>query len=188
MFEGFAADAKLCARLVEFDEGIAASVRERGCSRCGGRLDRADFPRKPRGGAIAAAAEAFSRRISLCCSREGCRARCTPPSVRFLGRRVYVGITVIIGAMLAAMLVGAAAIQRAIGVPARSARRWTSWFRTELVASPMFAIVAGRFMPPLDRDRLPGSLLERFAGDDTERLIFGLGWLSAWSTTSCAES
>ena len=42
------------------------------------------------------AAEAFSRRFSLCCGRDGCRHRATPPSVRFLGGRVYVGAVVIV--------------------------------------------------------------------------------------------
>ena len=32
-----------------------------------------------------ALAEAFGRRFSLCCGRDGCRHRATPPSVRFLG-------------------------------------------------------------------------------------------------------
>lgn len=188
MFEGFAADAKLCARLIEIDEGIAASVRAGGCVRCGARLDRSDFARKPRGGVIAAAAEAFTRRISLCCSREGCRSRSTPPSVRFLGRRVYVAVAVIIGAILAAVLVGAGAIRRATGVPARTARRWGRWFVSELVVSPAFAIAAARFTPPLEFERLPASLVEAFAGDDAERLVFALRWLSRWSTRAHTAS
>jgi hypothetical protein len=48
------------------------------------------------------AAESFDRRFSLCCGREGCRRRATPPSVRFLGRRVYVGAVVIVASVLIA--------------------------------------------------------------------------------------
>ena len=39
-------------------------------------------------------------RLSFCCDRDGCRKRTTPPSVRFLGRKVYLGaIVILISAM-----------------------------------------------------------------------------------------
>jgi hypothetical protein len=41
--------------------------------------------------------EALSRRTSFCCHRDGCRERATPPSVVFLGRRVYAGAAVVLG-------------------------------------------------------------------------------------------
>ncbi len=75
-------------QLIEIDEQIAQAVAARGCPRCGGRLHRGDYARKPRGGLIALEAEGEARRISLCCDREGCRKRALPPSVRFLGRKV----------------------------------------------------------------------------------------------------
>ena len=70
--------------LIESDEKLAADTRQRGCP-CGGRIDRADYPRKPRG-VPAEWDEAFSRRYSFCCAKEGCRRRSTPPSLRFFGR------------------------------------------------------------------------------------------------------
>ena len=73
------------------------------CRYCGGPLHRGDYPRKPRGGLSPSAAEAFGRRFSLCCGREGCRRRATPPSVRFLGRRVYVGAVVIVASAIVAL-------------------------------------------------------------------------------------
>jgi hypothetical protein len=66
-------------------------------------------------GLMAAAAEAFTRRFSLCCGREGCRRRATPPSIRFLGRRVYVGAAVIIASVVALAMTAAGALRRAIG-------------------------------------------------------------------------
>ncbi|HRZ54915.1 MAG TPA: hypothetical protein P5525_05600 [Candidatus Paceibacterota bacterium] len=39
-------------------------------------------------------------RFSLCCGKEGCRRRNTPPSVRFLGRWVYAGLVVILVAAM----------------------------------------------------------------------------------------
>ena len=38
----------------------------------------------------------YRYRLSFCCARDGCRKRVTPPSVRFLGRKVYLGAVVIL--------------------------------------------------------------------------------------------
>lgn len=54
-------------------------------------MHRADYDRKPRGGP-----EHWSERHSFCCDQDGCRRRHTPPSVRFLGRKVYVGFVVVL--------------------------------------------------------------------------------------------
>ena len=37
-----------------------------------------------------------TKRFSFCCDQEGCRRRHTPPSVRFLGRRVYGGLVAVL--------------------------------------------------------------------------------------------
>jgi hypothetical protein len=37
-----------------------------------------------------------NHRFSFCCDRDGCRNRATPPSVRFLGRKVYLGAVVML--------------------------------------------------------------------------------------------
>ena len=104
-------------RLTAIDAAIVARVAAGDCPLCGGPLHRGDYDRKPRGGVIAVAAEAFNRRYSLCCGREGCRRRATPPSVRFLGRRVYVGAVVIVASVLAMAAVTASASRRATGSP-----------------------------------------------------------------------
>src|SRR5277367_5831761 len=110
--------------LEQHDEGVARRVAAAGCRWCAGRLHRSDYDRKPRGALIAPAGEEFVRRFSLCCGREGCRKRATPPSVRFLGRRVYLGAVVIVASMVALALRAAGEIRRQTGVPARTVRRW----------------------------------------------------------------
>jgi len=65
--------------LPRFDDDLASQVREGGCPRCGGRLDVADYPRKPRGGSIELGDD-YDVRRSFCCAVEGCRRRRTPPS------------------------------------------------------------------------------------------------------------
>ena len=45
-------DRTFYATLAQFDDDLAVEVHARGCP-CGGRLHRADYPRKPRGGPAA---------------------------------------------------------------------------------------------------------------------------------------
>jgi hypothetical protein len=183
MSHDFAPDGDFFFQLFSIDEQIAEQARAAGCI-CGGRLHRADFPRKPRG--VPPEAEvAFSRRFSFCCEREGCRQRCTPPSVRFLGRRVYVGAVVVLCCVAHQLAEAAAQLARAAEIqspPPRTVRRWSRWWQTAFLASRLWQAERGRFMPPVSTDRLPGSLLERFAGaanDRLEALLRWLSWLSA---------
>ena len=83
--------------LLSVDQDLAESARRRGCA-CGGRLHCAHYPRKPRGSADLP--EDYAYRFSFCCAAEGCRKRMTPPSVRFLGRKVYLfAVVVLVSAM-----------------------------------------------------------------------------------------
>jgi hypothetical protein len=54
------------------------------------KLHRSDYDRKPRGG------PQWEVRFSFCCAQEGSRRRHIPPSVRFMGRRVYAGLVVVL--------------------------------------------------------------------------------------------
>lgn len=149
--------------LVELDERITEQVRQAGCSRCGGRLDRADYARKPRGGLVAIGAEGWSRRLSLCCSREGCRRRSTPPSVRFLGRKVYAEVVVVLACLQAASRERTHKPSPAQAAPVRTVRRWQTWWRTAFVASTFWCEARARLVAPIDERQLPGSLLARFS-------------------------
>src|SRR5260370_36061227 len=128
--------------LVEIDEQIAAAVAARGCPRCGGRLHRGDYARKPRGGLIAELADGEARRISLCCDREGCRKRALPPSVRFLGRKVYVGAAIVVACM-------AAAARRSTGIATRTVRRGFRRGRARYSKNPEFLIEPPRPISPV---------------------------------------
>ncbi len=80
--------------LLAVDEDLAEETRKKGCP-CGGRLHCANYPRKPRGAGLELT-EFQRQRLSFCCDRDGCRRRATPPSVRFLGRKVYLAAIVIL--------------------------------------------------------------------------------------------
>ena len=119
MFDPFELRGEFFEGLTAIDAAIVERVAKEACGDCGGPLYRSDFPRKPRVGLLAAAVEALSRRFSLCCGRDGCRRRVTPPSVRFLGRRVYVGVIVILVSAYALAAVTASAVVRKTGAPDR---------------------------------------------------------------------
>ena len=133
----------------------------------------ARYPRKPRGGPRGLGSE-YERRLSFCCAKEGCRRRTTPPSVRFLGPRVYHGaVVVLVSAMEGGVTVQRAArLRESLGVSLRTLKHWRRWWRTVFVASPFWKQAKGRFTPPVDVATLPASLLERFVGQDVQaRLI-----------------
>jgi hypothetical protein len=158
--------------LQHLDDDLAVEAQSGRCPFCGGVLHRAAYPRKPRGGP-AVLPDGFARRHSFCCDAEGCRRRVTPPSVRFLGRRVFVGTVVVIAATLRHGLTRARVrrLRDDLGVSRRTLERWRAWWREAFAASPWWRGVRGRFMPPVPTATLPRSLLERFAGDGHVPLV-----------------
>lgn len=167
------------ALLTDLDRQLAQAVASAGCPRCGGRLHQGNYERKPRGGGFAVAAESFRVRFSLCCGREGCRRRTLPPSLRFLGRRVYVEAVVLLATATAQVVGFGKAARARTGVPCRTLKRWGTWWREEFPATRSWqhlqAIVAP---PPPDEEQLPLSWLERL---DTE---LGRGPLDEAPTTA----
>ena len=176
-------DASLYDQLLTFDHDLAAEARAAGCAFCGGILHSARYPRKPRGG-IDDLGPGYATRLSFCCAVDGCRRRTTPPSVRYLGRRVYLGaVVVLVTAMLGGITATRAAqLREWLGVSVRTLKRWRVWWRETFVASPFWRSAQGRFMPPVVIEALPASLLERFAGDERTRLLHALVFLAPLTT------
>lgn len=163
MWHALLNDTRFFDLLYRFDQDLADQARAQGCP-CGGRLDRADYPRKPRGGPADLSPDQEMRQ-SFCCHRDGCRSRTTPPSLRFLGRRVYFGVAIIV---LAAMTHGAsprrvAALRAELGVDRRTLARWQRWWRDDFPASRFWREHRARLSPALPADGFPGTLLDRFA-------------------------
>jgi hypothetical protein len=178
-------DSRLYEFLFTIDGEFAAQARADGCH-CSGRVHRSDYERKPRGGPSGLGPE-YDKRFSFCCALEGCRSRKTPPSVRFLGRRVYLGAVVL---LVSAMQGGitdqrATRLRESLGVSRRTLWRWRSWWRESFPASGFWKRERGRFMPPLNDGTLPASLLDRFTGeDDRSRVIQALSFLAPLTTQS----
>lgn len=171
-------DARFHELLLAFDHDLAAAARAGRCPRCGDVLHSAKFRRKPRG-RPAGLGEAYDQRFSFCCAKDECRKRKTPASFRFLGRKVYFAALVV---LISAMQHGATAarvqrLSKLVGVSRRTVARWREWWLSVFATSPFWQVASAALMPPVDNDRLPASLLERFAGSTSERLIGVLRFL-----------
>lgn len=153
--------------LTRIDAEFAAQTRQGRCPECAGPLHVADFPRKPRG-CPPSVREEYSWRLSFTCG--WCDARSTPVSVRFLGRRVYVAMALMLVSPPARSVAGGLAEQ--LSVPARTVRRWCSWWQNDFQRTAFWQSVRERFMPQVAAETLPQSLLTRFQGPTSpERLI-----------------
>ena len=105
-------------------------------------------------------------------------------SVRFLGRRVYLGLAVVLGsARHAGQNPAAARLAGAIEVPVRTLERWRRWWCEAFALTPLWQAGCARFMPPVAIDRLPASLFERFGGNAEEMLMRLLVFLSPITVT-----
>jgi hypothetical protein len=186
MFDQIEFRREFFARLTEIDEKIAAAVAAGRCPVCGGPLHRGDYPRKPRGALFAAEGEECVTRFSLCCGGEGCRKRATPPSVRFLGRRVYLGAVVIVASIIARALGAAAEIRRMTGVPVRTTRRWIGWWCGPFITTEVFLALRARLIG-IDTQALPESILARFAGSPAEKVARMLAQLAPLTTGSVPD-
>ncbi len=169
--------------LVQFDEGITLRVAAEGCPWCDGPLHRGDYARKPRGALIAPAGEAFVVRFSLCCGREGCRRRAMPPSLRFLGRRVYLGAVVLVASVFAQVLGTVGSIRRETGVPARTTKRWLGWWRGPFLSTAVLVAVQARLVG-VDAKELPASIVAKLTGTWEERVRVVLEFFAPLTTGS----
>jgi hypothetical protein len=99
LYSTLLADATFHELLLVFDQDIAIAARRGRCPLCSSVLHSAQYRRKPRG-RPAGLGEEHDWRFSFCCARDDCRTRRTPPSLRFLGRKVYLAAIVVLIAIL----------------------------------------------------------------------------------------
>lgn len=179
MYANLVAVASFWSSLTDIDRQLQQQQIARGCPLCGGPLHVANHPRKPRGVPSDVGA-AWSRRCNTCCGH--CRRRCMPPSVRFLGRRVYAGAIVILASMQALVC----------GAVNRTLQRWLFWWTEMLPALTFWTALRARLVPAVQTSRLPASLVERFestAGAPTrDGLINTLRALSPITTTTAERT
>jgi hypothetical protein len=172
LYQSGISDTRFYSLLLDFDRDLAEHVRSAGCPLCRDVLHSARYWRKPRGRACSVGPE-HDQRFSFCCARDGCRSRTTPPSLRFLGRKVYLAtIVVLVSMMQHGVTEGRLErLNRVFDVNRRTVLRWLQWWRDAFTATAFWRNARAAFSPPVEQDRLPATLFERFRDEGAERLI-----------------
>lgn len=179
MISKFIVDDRFYHVLSDIDLDLAETARSQGCA-CSGVLHSARYPRKPRG--LPNNHQGDDRRASFCCAT--CRRRTTPASVRFLGRRIYLGAVVVLAT---ALQQGPSPwrvkrLRELLGVSVQTLARWRAWWREAFSESTFWKAARAAFSPPVEEPTVPTSLLERFPGEPHEQLAALLRFLSPLST------
>ena len=121
----------------------------------------------------------YSKRLSFTCGQ--CDKRATPKSVRFLGRRVYAAVV-----LMLVSAPGGSPGQTLCGllrVPQRTVSRWRAWWGRDFACTAFWQSMRERFADPVVIERLPHSLLERFAGNTlADRMLQLLRFIAPFST------
>ena len=185
MWHELLGDARLYELLLRVDVELAREAQGQRCPRCGGPLHVSTFPRKPRGEELPRGLrDAYALRFSFCCGEEGCRRRVTPPSVRFLGRRVYLAAIVVLVAGLRHGATGSRAAALGAHISSKISRqtlkRWVGWWRATFPATRCWGLLRGFFSPTPTPGELPMSLLSRVgeglaADERLGRMLWHLG-------------
>lgn len=180
MYQSLIRDSRFFDLLLKLDEDHALETRRAGCP-CGGALHSARYERKPRGGP-AELGPRSTVRFSFCCATEGCRRRATPPSLRFLGRKVFFGVLVL---LVPVMRDGPTPervnrVCETFAVSVRTVRRWCRFWRETFVTSRVWQAARGRFAGPVPEGALPGSLLGALSenSDPESRVVAALRLVS----------
>lgn len=189
MYQGPLLNDNLFLFMAQLDREMAEAARRLGCLDCDGRLHRADYPRKPRGVPSKLSKE-YEKRTSFCCDQPGCRHRMTPPSVRFLGRKVYLGAVIVLCTAMQHGINGCRAEQlgELLGVSRQTLQRWRLYWQQIFVQTPFWKQARGLLSPPVVEGELPGSLLSRFAGEWMSQLVLMLRFVAPVTTESAGQN
>ncbi len=164
MYHDLPRSASFRSFLLAVDEDLAEETRKKGCP-CGGRLHCANYPRKPRGAGLELT-EFQRQRLSFCCDRDGCRKRATPPSARFLGRKVYLAAIVI---LVSAMRQGPTPrrvreLSERFDADESTIVRWQTFWREHFPQTSFWKVARAGFVTLGEIVSLPYSLVDTFLG------------------------
>jgi hypothetical protein len=172
MYAPILGDATFHALCLRIDRDLAAQTRQGQCIHCGAALHSANYLRHPRGLGPAGtdAGPEFGVCFRFCCGAEGCRRRHRAPSVRFLGRRVYLlAMVLLISAMRQRTTPRRAReLKTLFGVDRRTLVRWRTWWQAGFPRTDFWRAARSRLPTPVADDDLPRSLLDWFGRRHTE--------------------
>ena len=164
LYLDLASSATLYEALHRIDLDLAEQTKAAGCPWCGDPLDYGRWSRQPRGCDLP---DALKIRHGLCCRREGCRRRTTPPSTLFQGRRVYWSAVILVSVLVRQRRLegrSARALRLRFGVTHRTLLRWIGWFETAQARTRGWRTLRGLVPASVSDRELPSSLLAALEG------------------------
>jgi len=174
MYHPLLTDARFHNSLFDLDRLIAEQVRQEQCRLCHGNLHQSHFLRKPRGVPKDTHPD-YSVRFSYCCGAEGCRKRFTPPSMRFLSRKVYSSVVIILIFLLKPETDGSRIemLNQLLGttLSIETLRRWRYFWTKDLPQTHTWKRLAFSYT---QAQHLPVSLLKCFEQSGERALKMGL--------------
>jgi len=150
--------------LYAIEASLAQECQGRGCPFCGSPLHHSDYMRKPRGGPDNLPEE-LMRRFSLCCSNRGCRRRVLPPSVLFMGRRVYWANVILVLVTVCQnkpQEYSKAALMSKFGMCRATLNNWITWFRDFFPHTDEWRSIRGLVHSSVSDSCLPFRLMNHF--------------------------
>jgi hypothetical protein len=107
--------------------------------------------------------------------------------VRFLGRKVYAGVVVV---LVSAMMHGLSAqrvkrLGQALEIDRRTLKHWREWWKSRFVPGRFWRAHQGRFRRPIPVEHMPLGLVETFGAWQREGLLRLMRFLLPITTISC---
>ena len=174
MYHPLLTDARFHNSLFDLDRLITEQVRQEKCPRCHGNLNQSHFPRQPRGVPEGTVPD-YHIRFSLCCSTDGCRKRFTPPSMRFLSRKVYSSVVILLIFILKPETDESRIelINRLLDttLSVETLRRWRHFWTQDIPQTHTWKRLALSY---IQAQNLPASILRLFESSGEYSLIMGL--------------
>ena len=177
MYHSQLTDATFYNSLLAFDRLIAEQIKHSRCLFCHGNLHQSHYPRKPRGVPEGTHSD-YPIRFSYCCGTDGCRKRFTPPSMRFLSRKVYSSVVIFLVFLLKSktdeLKVEQLNLLLGTSLSVETVRRWRNFWVKEVSQSHTWKRAA--FSQGMAQT-LPASLLAQFQQVLNTSLEMALKWI-----------
>jgi hypothetical protein len=148
--------------LYTIDKKIAEKYRQMPCPYCNGPLHFANYLRKPRGEPEGVLEECFIR-FSLCCGKEGCRHRIMPPSCRFMGRKIYWHVVILV--ILSDWHnkpTNIFKLSKLFSVSRNTIDRWIAFYQDVFPSSQQWQLIRGQVAASIKDNELPANLVNYF--------------------------
>ena len=177
MYHSLLTDAIFYNSLLALDRIIAEQVQQSRCQLCYGNLHQSHYLRKPRGVPDGVHSD-YSIRFSYCCGTEGCRKRFTPPSMRFLSRKVYSSVIIFLVFLLKSktdeLKVEELNLLLGTSLSVETVRRWRNFWVREVSQTHIWKRAA---FSDVMAQTLPASLLAQFQQVLNTPLEMALRWI-----------